>query len=73
MTIAKSQELRKKNNCATCERRSDMHHIGCQVFIEEPENCWAHTTDKRWLIKAENEIKRYAMMKKLEEDRHDRA
>jgi hypothetical protein len=72
MTRTKSQELRKKNNCSTCERRGNFP-IGCQVFVEELENCWAHTTDKRWLIKAENEIKRYAMMKKLEEDRHDRA
>ena len=60
MTTAKSQELRKKNNCATCERRSN-HEIGCQVFSEEPENCWAHTTDKDWLRKVEKAVRIYSM------------
>lgn len=63
MTIAESQELRKKNNCATCERRSDIHHIGCQAFKEEPEACWAHTTDKGWLRKVEKAKKEYEKTK----------
>lgn len=61
MTRAESQELRKKNNCATCERRSNIHYIGCQVFDEEPENCWAHTTDKDWLRKVEKAVRQYIL------------
>ena len=61
MTKEKSRELREKNNCATCERRSDMHHIGCQVFSEEPETCWAHTTDKGWLRKVEKAVRQYIL------------
>ncbi len=59
MTRAESQELRKKNNCATCERRSDIHHIGCQAFKEEPETCWAWTDDKDWLSKYNKASKDY--------------
>jgi hypothetical protein len=53
--------LREKNKCSTCERRSDIHHIGCQVFSEEPETCWAHTTDKDWLRKVEKAVRQYIL------------
>ena len=59
MNREESQELRVKNNCDTCERRSDMHHIGCQAFKEEPVNCWAWTDDKGWLAKVDKECKAY--------------
>lgn len=58
MTKEKSAELRLKNNCATCKRRGKFA-IGCQVFTEEPENCWAHTTDPDWLKKVQKEVKHY--------------
>lgn len=60
MTRAESQELRKKNNCATCERRGN-YPVGCQVFTEEPEKCWAHTTDKDWLRKVEKAVRQYIL------------
>ena len=58
MTKEKSAELRLKNNCTTCERRSN-HKIGCFVFSEEPSSCWAHTTDKDWLTKVNEAVKEY--------------
>ncbi len=58
MTKEKSKELRIKNNCATCERRGNFA-IGCQAFSEEPENCWAHTTDQDWLNKVRKAVKTY--------------
>jgi hypothetical protein len=60
MTRAESQELRKKNNCATCARRGN-YPTGCQAFKEEPERCWAHTTDKDWLRKVEKAVRIYSM------------
>lgn len=61
MTREKSRELREKNKCSTCERRSGIYHIGCQVFNKEPEICWAHTTDKDWLRKVEKAVRIYSM------------
>jgi hypothetical protein len=58
MTRDKSRELRHKNNCDTCERRGNFE-IGCQVFKEEPEKCWAWTDDKGWLAKVDKECKAY--------------
>lgn len=55
----KSQKVRERNKCSTCERKSDWYQTGCQVFTEEPENCWAHTTDKDWLRKVEKVCKEY--------------
>ena len=58
MTRDKSRELRQKNNCPTCERRG-AYEIGCQVFKEEPEKCWAWTDDKDWLSKYNKASKDY--------------
>lgn len=52
------KELRDKNHCYTCEHRK-LAGNGCQVFISEPEKCWAHTTDPDWLAKAEKARKEY--------------
>jgi len=62
MNREESQELRVKNNCATCERRGS-YAIGCQIFKAEPENCWAHTTDKDWRLKVERATKVYSALK----------
>ncbi len=66
MTKEKSKELRIKNNCATCERRGKFE-IGCQVFSEEPKNCWAHTTDPNWLVKVEKAVKDYKEIRPIAE------
>ena len=59
MTKTESAELRIKNNCSTCARMSNMHQIGCQVFKEEPRECWAWTDDKDWLKKANKACREY--------------
>lgn len=56
--MGNTKELRYKNNCYTCERRR-LAGEGCQVFVSEPENCWAHTTDKDWSAKVDKACKEY--------------
>lgn len=56
--MTKTEKLREQNNCATCERRGG-YADGCQAFNQEPDNCWAHTTDKDWQTKVNQAVKEY--------------